>query len=278
MNGKIFFLDLDYTVLCDDGSVAEETVEAVSDALDGGDCIAISTGRPPVSAMPAARSLGMLRKNCFLIAFNGAVIYDLETGSILRNLRMPDEYASYLFSEAGKYGIYMQAYDDKEFITSKVCPETEYYSGTIGIPYRVVPDLYGLKVYNTPKVLALALDDQEPLRNFQRDHLEWEKGKCVSYFSRPVMLEYSYIKATKASAVAFFEQYLDIPHENTIAVGDAENDIPMIRASGIGAVMKNASERVKNCAGYITERDNNEGGAAEVIKKFGSGNIKKMLD
>ncbi len=269
MSEKIFFLDLDNTTLKDDGSVPEGNAAAISEALDMGDYVAIATGRPSVSAKPIAESLGMLRENCFLIAFNGAVIYDLKSGELLRDLRMPDEYASYLFSEAEKYGIYMQAYDDEGFLTSKICPESEFYHDMIGTPYRVVPDLYSQKIYHTPKVLSLALDDREPLRRFRQDHLAWEDGKCISYFSNPMMLEYSYIKATKASGIAFFEKYLDIPHNNTIAVGDAGNDIPMIEAAGIGVVMKNASDSVKEYADYVTKRDNNECGVAEAILRFG---------
>ena len=49
---------------------------------------------------------------------------------------------------------------------------------------------------------------------------------------------------------------------------DAENDITMIEAAGIGAVMKNANDDIKQHGDYITERNNNEGGVAEVIQKF----------
>lgn len=56
--------------------------------------------------------------------------------------------------------------------------------------------------------------------------------------------------------------------ENTIAVGDAENDITMLKTAAIGAVMKNAEDNVKQYGDYVTIKDNNEGGVAEVIRKF----------
>ncbi len=269
MDKKIFFLDIDYTLLRDDASIPEDNIAAIREMADKGNCVSISTGRPRTSAQPIAEALGMLRENCFLIAFNGAVIYDLSNGALLRDMRMPDEYAAYLFAEAKKAGIYMQAYDDEGFLAADKCPEAEYYHDLIGTSYRVVPDLYHLESYHTPKVLSLALGDRGPLEQFQREHQAWEEGKCVSYFSRPEMLEYSYCKATKASGIAFFEEYLGIAHENTIAVGDAENDIPMIEAAGIGVAMKNASAHVKSLADYVTERDNNEAGVAEVLRRFG---------
>lgn len=73
---------------------------------------------------------------------------------------------------------------------------------------------------------------------------------------------------TKGSAVRFLCEYTGIPLCNTIAAGDAENDISMIRAAHIGCAMKNAEEEVKQAADYITENDNNHDGVAEIIHKF----------
>ncbi len=56
--------------------------------------------------------------------------------------------------------------------------------------------------------------------------------------------------------------------ENTIAAGDAENDISMIQAAAIGAAMANAEPAVKEAADYITKRTNNEDGVSEIIGKF----------
>ena len=63
-------------------------------------------------------------------------------------------------------------------------------------------------------------------------------------------------------------EYLKVPPEDTIAVGDAENDILMIQSAGLGAVMQNAGEDIKQYGDYITKKNNNEGGVAEVIEKF----------
>ena len=94
-------------------------------------------------------------------------------------------------------------------------------------------------------------------------------GRCVSFFSCPQYLEYCPLGATKADGIAFFEERLGIAHENTIAVGDEDNDAAMIRYAGTGVVMKNGNEAVKPLADYITTRDNNHGGLAEVIRRYG---------
>ena len=42
----------------------------------------------------------------------------------------------------------------------------------------------------------------------------------------------------------------------------------MIEAAGIGVAMANATPRLKECADYVTEHDNDHDGIAEVIDKF----------
>lgn len=49
---------------------------------------------------------------------------------------------------------------------------------------------------------------------------------------------------------------------------DSFNDISMLRYAGLGVAMANAREQVKDVANYITERDNDHDGVAEVIERF----------
>ena len=46
------------------------------------------------------------------------------------------------------------------------------------------------------------------------------------------------------------------------AVGDASNDLPMIRAAALGVAMANASQHVRNAADWIAPTNNDDGVAA----------------
>lgn len=268
MNRKMFFIDLDGTTLRDDKSVPEENIRAIEKTVDAGHYVSIATGRALASAVKVAEKLGMLRRGCFLISFNGAMIYDLSDMSLLRDLRLPEEYAEYLLSEAGKEQLYMQAYSETKVLAPYLCEDLLFYSGRNRVDYEIVPDLYRKKGIHTPKVLLVSTEDPSALHKFRREHREWEKGRCVSFFSCPQYLEYCPVGATKADGIAFFEERLGIAHEDTIAVGDEDNDEAMIRYAGTGVAMKNGNEAIKPSADYITVRDNNSGGLAEVLCKF----------
>ncbi|MDO4867670.1 MAG: Cof-type HAD-IIB family hydrolase [Clostridia bacterium] len=62
---------------------------------------------------------------------------------------------------------------------------------------------------------------------------------------------------------------LGIDPAETIAFGDSENDIPMLRAAGTGVAMANASEEVKAAADWVT-LSNNENGIAAALHHFGA--------
>ena len=52
-----------------------------------------------------------------------------------------------------------------------------------------------------------------------------------------------------------------------MAIGDSNNDYPMIEYAGFGVAMGNASERVKGIAQAVTAH-NNAHGVAEAIEKY----------
>ena len=57
------------------------------------------------------------------------------------------------------------------------------------------------------------------------------------------------------------------PEKKQWPFGDGENDIPMIKAAGIGVAMENALDTVKEAADTIT-LNNDEDGVAAAIRKF----------
>lgn len=63
----------------------------------------------------------------------------------------------------------------------------------------------------------------------------------------------------KAVGVHSFVKHLGIDISETMAFGDGGNDIPMLRAAGIGVAMGNASDNVKKHADYVTASVDEDG-------------------
>ena len=61
--------------------------------------------------------------------------------------------------------------------------------------------------------------------------------------------------------------YLGIKQSEVMAIGDEENDFSMIEYAGLGVVMENGSQGVKDIAQFIT-KSNQEDGVAHAVEKF----------
>ena len=72
----------------------------------------------------------------------------------------------------------------------------------------------------------------------------------------------------KVAGIRKFLEQEGISQEETIAFGDAENDIGMLEFAGIGVAMGNAEEEAKRAADYITD-DIDDDGVAKALRHFG---------
>lgn len=74
---------------------------------------------------------------------------------------------------------------------------------------------------------------------------------------------------SKASAIVMMAQRLAISMDETVAIGDSNNDIPMIECAHIGIAMGNAGDDVKSIADYVTS-DIREDGIANALRWLGA--------
>jgi Cof subfamily protein (haloacid dehalogenase superfamily) len=72
---------------------------------------------------------------------------------------------------------------------------------------------------------------------------------------------------SKAKGMSIALKALNIPRENSIAIGDSKNDIDIICAAGLGIAMGNASDELKALAAAITG-DCGKGGVGQALRKF----------
>jgi len=82
------------------------------------------------------------------------------------------------------------------------------------------------------------------------------------------MLEILPLGNDKARGVATLLAHLGADPARTVAVGDGENDLGMLRLAGCGVAMGNAGDAVKRAADHVLERGNEEDGVAEAVQRF----------
>ncbi len=266
---KALFLDLDGTLLTDDKQIPEGNREAIYRMLEQGHSVIIATGRPLVSAVLQAEKLGLTSRGCYIIAFNGGTLYDSFEKKVIYRSTIPLEIVTKVFAEANKRGIHIQTYRDDKVVVEPAGDDdiVRQYCSKIIVEHEVIPDIRMLDE-EPVKMLIIDMNDPAPLEEFRQWVASWGDDVLDTFFSNDQYVEIVSKGLNKGNALLQMAEILGVDRENTISAGDAGNDLQMIEAAGLGCAMSNATDEIKAAAGYITERDNNECGVAEIIDRF----------
>lgn len=270
MGQKILFLDLDGTLLNDRKEITAGNRRAIEQALARGHRAVITTGRPLKSAILQAEKLGMTGRGCYLIAFNGAIVYDCYRKEQLCHQALPVETVCRVFDEANRRGVHIQTYDERDVLVESRNDNDSVrrYCSLINMDFRVIGDVRQDLVQEPVKCLIIDYHDQRPVKAMQEWLLTHMKGEADCFFSCDQYLEVVPVGMSKGAALVSMCRTLGVSLVDAVAVGDAANDLSMIRAAGTGVAMANGTDEVKAAADYVTSRDNNHDGIAEVIERF----------
>lgn len=268
MTCKILFTDMDGTLLDSRKQISPALLALLQKLTDSGARLVLSTGRTLSSIQKVLDGTGLHAPEMLIIAANGNVICDWNRRQYLVNKTVPLSMAREIVSLADGYGLHIQAYTDTHAVCHKKSPESLFYHRGTGMDFLYADDIIGLCGQPPCKLLAIDLKDRTKLSLLQRDVLDRFGDTLTAAFSCSEYLEIFDKTAGKGSAVRYICDHLHIPAEETVAAGDAENDISMLQAAGIGVAMANAAPEVKQSADFITEKDNDHDGLAEVLHRF----------
>ena len=270
MKKRILFMDLDGTLLDDAKQITDGNRIALDGALERGHDVVITTGRPLSSALTQAHNLGLDRPGCYLIAYNGAVIYDWAQKTQIFKRALTYEAVYRVFDKANAMGLHIQTYDTWKVLVERRCDDeaVRRYCGKILMEFQVIGDVRTDLTEEPVKCLVIDYDQMAGLLEIQ----DWIRANMAQevdcFFSCDQYLEVVPKGMSKGEAVKMLCATLGVETGNAVAVGDAANDLSMIEAAGIGVAMANATDQVKAIADYVTTRDNNHDGIAEVVERF----------
>jgi Cof subfamily protein (haloacid dehalogenase superfamily) len=90
-------------------------------------------------------------------------------------------------------------------------------------------------------------------------------------FSAPTHYEGTPTGVNKGAALRRYCQIAGIDLAATVAFGDNENDLEMIRSAGLGVAMGNGLDSVKAVADVVTDDNDSDGIANVLAERFGLG-------
>lgn len=263
---KILFTDLDGTLLNEKKQISRYTWEILNQWCLNGHKLVLCSGRAIDSIMQVKESLHLDFPGMYLIGYNGGQIYDYDQKKSLYRVALTLEQTDYIVKEAIKSGIHIQTYSDTHIIAPKQDKELAYYQRAISSPVIFCENVLDILKEGPCKCLAIEIKDLEKLESFRLSLLPWAKKEGISMiYSNPNYLEFFPAISGKGAAVKVLCRLLNINPYFSIAAGDAQNDLSMIEAAGMGIAMANGSEDVKMAATTITLFDNDHDGLAHAL-------------
>lgn len=268
---KLIASDLDGTLLTSKKEITPRLYQALKKINEMGIYFVPSTGRPFDSLPWDVKNLPFLK---YVITSNGASVYDArENYDIVQNFLAPTA-VDLTLEIAGKLPVIIEFFKDgKAYIAKEVFDDLSPYQLTeshihyIKTTRNPVKDFFGEIEKNKCSLenINLIFSDME-LRKQTWDLLK-SKGHASVTASSPNNIEITSKDATKARALEKLCQVLGIEPKNTLAMGDGDNDLPMLRFAGIGVAMENGEAHVKAAADFIAD-DCNDFGAAKILEQI----------
>lgn len=269
MNTKIFFADLDGTLLNKQKQITPLTYQTLKEWTDKGHKLVLCSGRALDSVIHVRETLGLGDfSNMYLIGYNGGEIYDCTTKTLLNRIALSYDAAKKCFEIAEKYNIHIQTFSDTHIITEKEDDELIYYKKGVHTPVIYDKDFMPHLDKEPCKCLAIFLHNKELMETFTTD-IKQELGDEVNVMtSTPHFIEIFPINSGKGFSVKWLCDHLNIPLKNSLAAGDEMNDVSMLEAAGISIAMQNGRDFVKELADIVTETDHNNDGLVPILNQY----------
>ena len=267
-DGILICTDLDGTLLRNDKSISKENHDAIEYFKGEGGYFTFVTGRMPYTS----RSLyEMIKPNAPIGCINGGGIYDFEREEYLWTQLLPrdvSELVDCVVKGVPGVGVQMNSLERVYF-----CRENERmakFRKFTGAP-NIVGDYKTLDVPVAKVVFGVDSED--------------EIGRIAEILQRhPRSAEFDYIRSertlyeilpkgsSKGNLLPHLADILGVKMSRTVAIGDYNNDVSMIKAAGVGIAVANATEDAKAAADLVTV-SNEESAIAKIIEEIESGEI-----
>ncbi|MDF2882644.1 MAG: sugar-phosphatase [Clostridiaceae bacterium] len=262
---KLIALDMDGTLLREDKTISPESFDAIKNAKRNGVSIILATGRPLQGIKRYLKQLNLVGYDDYAITFNGALIQNIKTSEVIaKNIMSHDdlEYLYYLSLNL-KVNIHTLTYD------SCLTPKWSKYSQLEASQNEIQLEIVDFTKLDSsiPLVKIMFIDYGKILDEVIKNLPKEVYDKYTVVRSAPYFLEFLNKKVNKGFGVETLADNLGIKRDEVICIGDAGNDVHMIKYAGLGVAMGNAFPEVKKIADYIT-KTNEENGVAHVINKF----------
>lgn len=256
-------IDLDGTLLRDDGSVSEASVKAIRTASERGIKVVIATARSPRNARKISQQLLL---ETLQINHNGALIFDPDRNKVMYHKAIDHRLAREAIAMAREVDANItvaierldKGYMDRKPGVSLVKPGCPADAEGIA---RVDDHL------NEPVTKVMIFGQPQPLFEIEAQFKARFADRIGFSFTDMHLLTMVHPKVDKGRALEAVAKHYGVAQANVMAIGDAPNDLGMLTWAGIKVGMGNSWPAVRKAVD-LTVPSNNDDGVAYAIEHY----------
>jgi Cof subfamily protein (haloacid dehalogenase superfamily) len=285
---QLLALDLDGTIFGNDLVIRPAITRAIAAAQARGIHVTLATGRMFGATLPFAGRLGIRDP---LICYQGGLIRDPLSGETYEHKGMEGALAAEAVEMLLDADIFVIAYVDERLCVASRRRELETYlrlhpegaevivaadaqalveQARQQLPgpaaSRMTSDLAALVAATPPTKLLFVAEPAVVEQQLPRLGAHFD-GRLAVMRSHAIFGELTAPGVNKGAALQTLAARLGIPREQVVAIGDQENDLPMIAWAGLGLAMGNAIAAVREAADAVIPPVE-EAGVAWAIERY----------
>lgn len=263
---KLIAIDLDGTLLREDKTLSKGNIEALHQAHEAGYDIVICTGRPLSGVRPIFEAIDLPEGDYYMIINNGCTTLSTKKWEILgkEELTLNDMHRLYQLTEDHKVQLTLFDLDHYLVVEEEASQLVAKDADMVHNQPKTVHE-EDLSRY-VPIFQAMYVGEPTAVDAFQTQHEAGLETDFNTVRSQDILFEVLPKGASKASALQALSQKLGYRREQVMALGDANNDLEMLRFAGYSVAMGNGNAAVKEIADFITLTNDDDGVAYAIHK------------
>ena len=265
---RLIFIDLDGTLLSGPRHMSERVRRAITAVREGGVEVVLVSSRPPRALRPFHQRLGL---SAPLIACNGALLWNVQTATGLAHVSVEPELTAEIVALGRDLGAIVNIESDDEWFTDRLgdLVREGILNYEVSEPHRVGSIDEMLRAGEPIDKVFLDLRDlQEEAAATAMLAIQRVFGDRATICEiTPGVVDITSQDASKAAMAQQLARRMQIPAEQTMAIGDDDTDAALLQWAGIGVAMGNATPAAKAVADVITS-SNLRDGVAEALEHW----------
>ena len=269
MKYELIGLDMDGTLLNSEKKITPGVVLAIKEAIANGKHVALSTGR---GVAEIAEYREQLKDMEYAILESGALVYNLKKDEMISVVNLDESIVDKVFDAVKDKDVFVHLISQGRSVSpEKLIPKMDKYHMGVYIP------MYEKVCTKVEDTIKFHYEDKQGIEKINLFHTtpQDRENTRKKLQGLPIEMldaeetspEISPLGVTKGFGLKKLCEYLNMGIEQSIAVGDADNDLDILKTAGLAIAMGNANENVQKIAD-IKVADNDHDGVAEAIYKY----------